>query len=86
MCLHPEDCGETYLCGIYLCKCYAYSAQGPAAAADLLQGIEGEYLGNEQTPQNNKYEVHALLCFTGTVFIQLSPMRFSEVEKNRSVG
>jgi hypothetical protein len=28
--------------------------QGPAAAADLLQGIEGEYLGNEQTPQNNK--------------------------------
>jgi len=46
----------------YLCKCYVFATQGPAAAADLLQGIEGEYLGNEQTPQNNKYEVHKLLC------------------------
>lgn len=31
-----------------------YDYQGAAAAADLLQGIEGEYLGNEQTHQNNK--------------------------------
>ncbi len=66
LCPDPEDCGEPYLCWIYLCKYLAFSAQGPAAAADLLQGIEGEYLGNEQTPQNNKYVrgFHAFVLYS----------------------
>jgi de-etiolated-1 len=31
-----------------------YDYQGPAAAADLLHGVNGEFLNNEDTPNNNK--------------------------------
>jgi len=31
-----------------------YAYQGPAAAADLLQGVEGEFLSNEDSHDNNK--------------------------------
>ena len=31
-----------------------YEYQGPAAAADLLQSVEGEYLTSEQNTANNR--------------------------------
>ena len=31
-----------------------YAYQGPAAAADLLHGVEGEYLSNEESHDNNR--------------------------------
>ena len=31
-----------------------YAYQGPAAAADLLQNVDGEFLSNEDSPENNR--------------------------------
>jgi len=52
-----------------------YSYEGPAAIADLLQSVEGEYLTNEENPTNNNIRNYAFNRFFKPKFtVSVSPI------------